>query len=119
MVARWRHHEETDLDLTWLLMSGPGPRRELSKEGVTLLAPFASAKRDPKPRWSSLLSQLRYRIDTVFGQLVDRYQAKRVWARDAWHLRSRLLRKVLSHSIAFPLNQAQGNPPLQLRKLLA
>lgn len=96
----------------------PRLAEELDREGVTLLAPFGSAKRDPRPRWSSFLSRLRYRIDTVFGQLVDRYQAKRVWARDAWHLRSRLLRKVLSHTIAFSLNQDQGNPPLQLSKLL-
>lgn len=96
----------------------PHLAEELAKEGVTLLAPFSSAKRDPRPRWSSLLSRLRYRIDTVFGQLVDRYQVKRVWAKDEWHLRSRLLRKVLSHTIAFALNQDQGNPPLQLRKLL-
>lgn len=97
----------------------PNLAEELEQQGLTLLAPFSSAKRDPRPRWSSLLSRLRYRIDTVFGQLVDRYQVKRVWAKDEWHLRSRLLRKVLSHTIAFSLNQDQGNPPLQLRKLLA
>lgn len=91
---------------------------ELGQDDVALLAPFNSAKRDTRPRWSALLSRLRYRIDTVFGQLVDRYHAKRVWAKDAWHLRSRLLRKVLSHTMAFSLNQEQGNPPLQLRKLL-
>ena len=37
---------------------------------------------------------------------------------DSWHLRSRMMRKVLSHTIVFLLNQAQGNPPLQLSKLL-
>ncbi|MGH2562071.1 MAG: IS982 family transposase, partial [Thermomicrobiales bacterium] len=63
-------------------------------------------------------SRLRYRIDTTFGQLVERYHAKRVWARDQWHLCSRLLRKVLSHPIATLLNTAIGNPPLQLARLL-
>jgi hypothetical protein len=29
------------------------------------------------------------RVETVLGQLVERYHAKRVWARDAWHLWSR------------------------------
>ena len=43
------------------------------------------------------LSRFRYRIDTVFSQLSGRYSIKRVWARDLWHLTSRLLRKVLSH----------------------
>ena len=96
----------------------PGLTDELRQEGVTLLAPFGSKKRDPNPRRSYILSRPRYRIETVFGQLVDRYQAKRVWAKDSWHLRSRLMRKVLSHTIAVLLNQAQGNPPLQLAKLI-
>ncbi len=96
----------------------PRLTEELRQENVTLVAPFGSRKRDPRPRFSSTLSRLRYRIDTVFGQLVDRYQVKRVWAKDIWHLRSRLLRKVLSHTIVFLLNQTQGNPPLQLARLL-
>ena len=75
----------------------PRLTEELRQENVTLVAPFGSRKRDPRPRFSSTLSRLRYRIDTVFGQLVDRYQVKRVWAKDIWHLHSRLLRKVLSH----------------------
>jgi hypothetical protein len=33
-------------------------------------------------------------------------------------LTSRLLRKVLSHTVAFLLNHQVGNPPLQLSKLL-
>ena len=97
----------------------PRLTEELRQENVTLVAPFGSRKRDPHPRFSSTLSRLRYRIDTVFGQLVDRYQVKRVWAKDIWHLRGRMIRKVLSHTIMFLLNQPQGNPPLQLAKLLA
>jgi hypothetical protein len=65
-----------------------------------------------------LLSQLRYQIDAVFSQLVGRYSVKRVWARDMWHLASRLLRKVLSHTVAFLLNHRSGNQPLRLSKLL-
>ncbi len=87
--------------------------------GVELLAPYRSAKRDPHPRWSALLSRVRYRIDTVFGQLVDRCAVKRVWARDLWHLCSRLLRKVLMHTLAVLLNVELGNPPLQLAQVVA
>ncbi len=87
--------------------------------GVDLLAPYRSAKRDPHPRWSALLSRVRYRIDTVFGQLVDRCAVKRVWARDLWHLCSRLLRKVLMHTLAVLLNVDLGNPPLHLAQLVA
>ncbi len=96
----------------------PSLKEELLSKGIELHAPFRNASRDPWPTRSALLSRIRYRIETVFGQLVDRYQAKRVWVKDSWHLHSRLLRKVLSHTLTFLLNQETGNPPLQLSKLV-
>ena len=96
----------------------PKTGEELRRMGVELLAPYSSKKRDPAPRKSALLSRFRYRIDTVFSQLTGRYSIKRVWARDLWHLTGRLVRKVLSHTVAFLLNHRMGNPPLQLSKLL-
>ncbi len=96
----------------------PKTKEELARTGVELPAPYSSKRRDPAPRKSAFLSRLRYRIDTVFSQLVERYSIKRVWARDLWHLASRLLRKVLSHTVAFLLNHQLGNRPLQLSKLL-
>jgi len=96
----------------------PKTKEQLARTGVELLAPYSSKKRDPTPKRSALLSRFRYRIDTVFSQLVGRYSIKRVWARDLWHLKSRLVRKVLSHTVAFLLNHRMGNQPLQLSKLL-
>jgi hypothetical protein len=96
----------------------PKTTEELAGMGIELLAPYSSKKRDPAPQRSALLSRFRYWIDTVFSQLSGRYSIKRVWARDLWHLTSRLLRKVLSHTVAFLLNHRSGNPPLQLAKLL-
>ena len=91
----------------------------LSATGVELVAPYSSSKkRDPAPKKSAPLSRLRYRIDSVFSQPVGRCSVKRVWARDLWHLVSRLLRKVLSHTVAFLLDHLLGNRPLQLAKLL-
>jgi hypothetical protein len=97
----------------------PPVATEWQSYGVELLAPYRSAKRDPRPRWSALLSRVRYRIDTVFGQLVDRCNVKRVWARDLWHLCSRLLRTVLMHTLAVLLNAEHDNPPLHLARLVA
>jgi Transposase DDE domain len=96
----------------------PNTAEELQLMGVELLAPYSSKKHDPYPQRSAYLSRLRYRIDTVFSQLVRRYCVKRVWARDLWHLASRLLRKGLSHTVAFLFNHRMGNPPLQFSKLL-
>jgi Transposase DDE domain len=92
----------------------------LAPAGITLLAPFRMRTTDPTPTRSRLLNRVRRRIETTAGQLVERYHLKRIWARDAWHLTSRVLRKVLSHTIAVLLNVARGCPePLQLARLLA
>ncbi len=96
----------------------PPLREQLAGRGVELAAPYRTKKHDPNPQRSAFLSRLRYRIDTVFSQLTERYSMKRVWARDLWHLSGRLLRKVLSHTVTFLLNHQMGNPPLQLSKLL-
>jgi hypothetical protein len=97
----------------------PALTAEWHAQGVELLAPYRTAKHDLHPRWSAVLSRVRYRLDTVFGQLVDRCAVKRVWARDLWHLSNRLLRKVLAHTLAILFNVELGNPPLHLAQLVA
>jgi hypothetical protein len=91
---------------------------QLHQSGIELNAPFRRASTDPWPERSRYLSRFRYLIDTVFGQLAERYRIKRVWARDLWHLTSRLLRKILSHTIAVLLSQNNGNPVLHLANLV-
>ncbi len=121
------HEGEAALDLTpgttglllgdrnyWL----PKLKALLRQAGITLLTPFRSAKHAPPGSWSPVLGRIRYRIDTVFGQLVDRCHAKRVWARDRWHLCNRLLRMVLMHTLAVLFNLELGQPPLQLAGLV-
>ncbi len=92
---------------------------ELAPAGITLQAPFKKWATDPDPDGSRVLTRMRWRIETVAAQLVERYHLKRIWARDAWHLTSRVLRKVLSHTIAVFLCQQQGHPPLSFAQLLA
>jgi hypothetical protein len=93
----------------------------LAADGQRLVTPPArQAKHDPEAargkKWA--YSDMRYLIDTVFGQLTDRFQIKHVWARDLWHLTSRVYRKVLAHTLALILNMEQGNRPLQFDTLL-
>lgn len=92
---------------------------QLQQRGLVLLAPYRWASRDPHPRHSAFLSRIRYRIDTVFGQLVEGCAIKRVWARDAWHLWNRLLRVVLMHTLGVWLNAQEDRPPLHLAALVA
>jgi hypothetical protein len=89
----------------------------LKQQGLDLLAPYKSAKRQ-KFRYPHWLTEKRYRIETVFGQIVERYQAKKVWAWYAWHLTSRWLRKLVSHRIAVLFCQLLGLLLLRFSELL-
>jgi hypothetical protein len=91
---------------------------ELAPAEIALRAPFKKRATDPDPERSRVLGRVRWRIETVVAQLVARFQLKRIWARDAWHLTSRTLRKVLSHTIAVSLCLERGYPPLQFARLL-
>ncbi|WP_052567991.1 hypothetical protein [Ktedonobacter racemifer] len=97
----------------------PSLKETLRSSGVLLLTPYRSAKHQSPHSWSLILGRVRYRIDTLFGQLVERGGAKREWARDVWHLRNRLLRLVFMHSMALLFNLELGHAPLQLGALVA
>jgi superfamily I DNA/RNA helicase len=76
----------------------PELSQRLQSDGLFLLAPYKSAQHEKQP-YPRSLTHMRYRIETVFGQLVERFHAKRIWARDLWHLTSRWMRKFLSHTL--------------------
>jgi hypothetical protein len=96
----------------------PQLHEQLREQGVEMIVPFRKKSRDPRPERSRVISRLRYRIETAFSQLAERFTIKRVWARDMWHFSSRLMRKVLAHTIGIILSREQGNEPLRLAELL-
>ena len=60
----------------------------------------------------------RRKIETVIGQLTDRFNIQKVRAKDLWHLTHRIVRKILSHTLSVILNMKLGNPPIQLETLI-
>jgi hypothetical protein len=94
-------------------------REQLARAGIACLAPYRKRGEDLDPTGSKRLTRVRWRIETVAAQCVERYHLKRVWARDAWRLTSRTLRKVLSQTIAVFLCLERGHPPLQFAQRLA
>lgn len=97
----------------------PQVREALASQGLELLTPYKSARRERRP-WPRWLTQLRRRIETVFAQLVGRLQAKRMWARDMRHLLSRWGRIILAHTFAVWFCQKLGLPsPLQFAQAIA
>jgi hypothetical protein len=100
---------------------GGAPLRErMAERGVRLLAP-AKNKRQDGPgdrRRAAALASVRYRIETANGQLAGRYNMKRTWARDLWHLCNRVVRKILSHTALVWLCFHAGLPPLSFDRLI-
>ena len=96
----------------------PALTADLARADLVLLAPFRKRSRDPTPAASRRLNRVRRQIETTASLLAERYHFKRLWARDLWHLTSRILRKLLSHTMAVLLNGAHTHP-LQLARLLA
>jgi hypothetical protein len=98
----------------------PDLQARLERQGTYLITPRKTSvkrERHPWPRW---LIHARRRIETVLSQLTERFHVKQVRAQDAWHLCSRWLRKVLSHTIGvFLAQQAELDSPLQLAELLS
>lgn len=89
--------------------------------GVGLVARFKMDNRTERERglvWPGWLSKKRQKIESVFSQLVTRYNMKRVRARDSWHFCSRFLRKILSHTLAMVFCRKEGIAPTRFSELL-
>jgi hypothetical protein len=82
---------------------------------IELQTPSRKTMTDPLPKaWRRQLNQLRRRVETTIGQLVERFHIERTWARSLWSITNRLTRKVLAHGLGVLANRQQGHPPLQL-----
>jgi hypothetical protein len=99
----------------------PSLQVELENQGITLHTPLRSNMKDTRPKqFLSQIMNVRRKIETVIGQLVERFRIQSIRAKDMWHLMMKVGRKVFAHSICFLINKSI-NPdyPLQIEKLLA
>ena len=100
--------------------ASPALQEQLRREGgqAKLLTAAKSRKREADKRAARWIARVRYRIETVFGQLCGRLQIRGIQVKDTWHLASRLLRAALCHTISLHLTLAHDIKPLQFAKLL-
>ncbi|NJK53016.1 MAG: IS982 family transposase [Leptolyngbyaceae cyanobacterium SU_3_3] len=79
---------------------------QLQAHNLSLQTPLRANMHDERQRSQvKLLQRVRRLIETVMGQLVDRFHIEKVRARDLWHLTSRLNRKLLAHTLCRWLNR--------------
>ncbi len=66
----------------------------------------------------ALIVSVRRRVETVIGQLAERFSAERIGARKLWQLVTRIYRKVAAHTLCALINQSLGRPLLDFDGLV-
>ncbi len=85
------------------------PKRKNMKKQT--LEPFDKATR-------KMFGKVRKVIETVGSHLTERFNLNKIRVRDVWHFQSRLIRKILAHTVAVFLNLQLQRKPLDLDGLV-
>jgi hypothetical protein len=97
----------------------PELQQELGENGLHLQTPLRDNMKDNRPKsFLKWMKSARRLIETVIGQLAERFHIERVRARDLWHAFSRFWRKLLAHTVCVKISIGMGNDPLQFEKLI-
>lgn len=93
--------------------------KELSCNGLSLQTPLKDNMKDDRPSFFVYwLKKTRRLIETVIGQLSERFHIEKVRARDLWHEASRFWRKLLAHTMCIKICIDSGTEPLQFEQLI-
>ena len=97
----------------------PDLQRALARNGLHLQTPLRENMREDRPKgFLKWLVSTRRLIETVIGQLTERFNIEKVRARDLWHEASRFWRKLLAHTLCIKLGMERGLEPLQFECLI-
>ena len=103
----------------WNRYIRPELQDQLKKQGLSLETPLRENMKDERPksflRW---MVGTRRLVETVIGQLTERFHIEKVRARDLWHQFSRFWRKLLAHTVSIKLSLSIKNEPLQFEHLI-
>jgi len=78
----------------------------------------ANMKENRSEKFLRWLKSTRRLVETVIGQLTERFNIEKVRARKLWYFGHRIARKILAHTLAVFINRRKGNPPLQFELLM-
>ena len=92
---------------------------ELQKYGLNLEHPVRSNMQEIRSeKYLSAMKNQRRLVETVIGQLTERFNIEKVRARNTWRLANRFMRKILAHTIGIFINTQLGREPLQFDGLV-
>src|SRR5262249_32983450 len=98
----------------------PELQEELTVNKLYLQTPLRDNMRDDRPKgFLNWMKGTRRLVETVIGQLAERFHIEKIRARDVWHETSRFWRKLLAHTVCVKMSIEKGNEPLQFEQLVA
>ncbi len=69
-------------------------------------------------QFSKICRKIRKVVETVNSHLTERLNITKIRVHDVWHFQSRLIRKILAHTVAVFLNLQLNRKPLDLDGLV-
>lgn len=92
---------------------------DLAGMGIALHTPLRSNMADSRQKsFVARIVAVRRRVETVIGQLAERFSAERTGARKLWQLVTRIYRKVAAHTLCVLINKSLGRPLLDFEGLV-
>jgi hypothetical protein len=97
----------------------PELQSELALNNLYLQTSLRDNMEDNRPKeFIGWIESARRLIETVIGQLSERFHIEKIRARDIWHEASRFWRKLLAHTVCVKLSIDEGYEPLQFERLM-
>lgn len=95
-------------------------QRALNEQwGILVKTPLKRNMHDrPTFRLQPLGNRMRRLIETVNGQLTERFHVQALRVRKGWTLATKWYRKILTHTLCVFTNLTSGKPPTQLEQLV-
>lgn len=95
-------------------------KEELAQHGLNLQTPFKKSMRDERsPAFVQWIVSTRRLVETVIGQLTERFGINAIRVKDYFHLQARIARKLLAHVLASHLAKSLGMKPIQFDALIS
>jgi len=94
--------------------------KSLAEKGINLHTPLKNNMKDPRPKeFIKQIMNVRRLVETVIGQLTERFKIQAIKATDLWHLMAKVNRKMLAHTVCFAINKIiNPHNPLQIENIL-
>jgi hypothetical protein len=99
--------------------SSPPLMRQLAEQDIAVAA-LRNRKWWPElpGQTAQLIKSIRQTIETVGSQLTQVFHIERTLAKSTWGIKTRLMDKLLAHSLGYFLNGMMDRPPLRMAALI-